>query len=54
VGLSHRSVFLHDGRAQNLTAAIQLHGGEADGARERFLGLEESAKEDLLRFLQSL
>lgn len=54
VGLSHRSVFLHDGRAQNLTAAIQLHGGEADGARERFLGLAESAREDLLRFLQSL
>ncbi|UCC25321.1 MAG: hypothetical protein JSU98_16605 [Gemmatimonadales bacterium] len=54
VGLSHRSVFLHDGRAQNLTAAIQFHGGEADGARERFLGLEESAKGDLLRFLESL
>ncbi len=54
MGLGHRSVFLHDGRAQNPTAAIQLHGGEADGARERFLGLDEDAQADLIRFLQSL
>jgi len=54
VGLSLRSVFLHDGRAQNLTDAIELHGGEAERSRDLFRSLTGASRQDLLRFLQSL
>ncbi|GMV05929.1 MAG: hypothetical protein AMXMBFR53_22060 [Gemmatimonadota bacterium] len=54
VGLGLRSVFLHDGRAQNLSSAVDLHGGEAARARDRFRALPQRARDDLIRFLQSL
>lgn len=54
VGLSLRSVFLHDGRAQRLVDAIQLHGGEAARSRDRFRSLPDRLREDVVRFLQSL
>ena len=38
-GLSRRTRFLHDGRAQSLEAAILAHGGEARRARQRFRAL---------------
>ncbi len=46
--------YLHDGRARTLSEAIVWHGGEADGARERFLRLEARERAALIRFLESL
>jgi CxxC motif-containing protein (DUF1111 family) len=54
LGLSARSIFLHNGRAQRLTDAIELHGGEAERSRDRYRSLPEEFKQDLIRFLQSL
>jgi CxxC motif-containing protein (DUF1111 family) len=46
--------FLHDGRARDLTEAILWHGGEAEAAREGFLGLSRPQRDDLIAFLNSL
>ncbi|MEX1258297.1 MAG: di-heme oxidoredictase family protein [Gemmatimonadota bacterium] len=46
--------YLHDGRARNLTEAILWHGGEAEGARDRFVALPGELRAALLRFLESL
>jgi CxxC motif-containing protein (DUF1111 family) len=54
MGLSLRSVFLHNGRAQRLVDAVELHGGEAAGSRALFRSLSENMRQDLVRFLQSL
>lgn len=53
-GLAHRRTYLHDGGAQSIAAAIERHGGEAAAARSRFQRLSEEARQNLLRFLQSL
>ena len=45
---------LHDGRAHSIRDAIELHGGEATPARDRFIQLTAGEQENLLRFLQSL
>ena len=45
---------LHDGRAQSIEEAILWHGGEAEQTRERFAGLSESARSDLINFVNSL
>lgn len=54
MGLSLRSVFLHNGRAQRLVSAVELHGGEAARSRDLFRSLSETMRQDLIRFLQSL
>lgn len=54
VGLGHRSEFLHNGRAQRLSDAILLHGGEAAAARDVFRRLTEEARRQVLAFLRSL
>ena len=54
VGLAHRSEFLHNGRAQRLSDAILLHGGEAAAARDVFRRLTDQARSQVLAFLQSL
>ncbi len=54
VGLGLRFEFLHDGRAQSLSEAILLHGGEATAARDAFRRLGDDERRQLLRFLQSL
>ena len=54
VGLGHRSEFLHDGRAQTIANAINLHGGEAAASRDVFRRLTPEARGQLLRFLRSL
>ncbi|HXV77004.1 MAG TPA: di-heme oxidoredictase family protein, partial [Candidatus Polarisedimenticolaceae bacterium] len=46
--------YLHDGRATTLTEAILAHGGEAEGARDGFASLTDSAKADVLIFLRTL
>ena len=54
MGLRFATAFLHDGRATTVRQAIELHAGEALGARNRFLRLTEFEKRALLRFLQTL
>ena len=52
--VSGHTLFLHDGRARNLSEAILWHGGEAKTAKAAFANLPESARNDLLAFLGSL
>lgn len=53
-GLRFRRPLLHDGAAANIEKAIERHKGEATAASDRFAGLTEGQKEDLLAFLRSL
>ena len=56
-GLGQRIFFLHDGRTTDLVEAIRAHqsyGSEANGVINRFNGLREDAKQDILNFLRSL
>jgi CxxC motif-containing protein (DUF1111 family) len=46
--------FLHDGRATTLEQAIELHGGEGSGARDRFKALSPADRAVLVAFLKSL
>ena len=46
--------FLHDGRARTLEEAILWHGGEAEGAKQRFKKLNASEREAVIRFLETL
>lgn len=54
VGLGLRQVYLHDGRAQTLSTAIELHGGEASQTLETFRRLNQASRDQLLAFLRSL
>lgn len=53
-GLGSRNLYLHDGRAATLDAAIRAHDGEAARARERYAALPSASREALLAFLRSL
>ena len=62
-GLGQRIFFLHDGRTNDLLEAIRAHGSagnlkfgpsEANAVIDRFNGLGEGDKQDLLNFLRSL
>lgn len=46
--------FLHDGRATTLEQAVEAHGGEAAGARDRFRALSAADRAALVAFLKSL
>ena len=48
------TMFLHDGRARSIEEAILWHGGEAEEARQRFMGLTVEERRALIRFLRSL
>ena len=52
--VSGHTLFLHDGRARNLTEAILWHGGEGQGARDRFAGMSAAERARLVAFLESL
>lgn len=52
--VSGHTLYLHDGRARNLTEAILWHGGEAQAARDKFADLPKSTRDDLLAFLESM
>ncbi len=54
VGLGHRSEFLHDGRAQRIRDAIELHGGEGAASRDIFRRLTQQARRQILAFLRTL
>lgn len=53
-GLGRTAPYLHDGRAATLEDAIVAHGGEAEGARDRFFALPDTDRAALLAFLLSL
>ncbi len=49
-----RLFLLHDGRARSIDEAIRQHGGEAAGSRDRYLILDGTDRDALIRFLESL
>ena len=48
--VSGHTLFLHDGRARNLTEAILWHGGEGEAARDKFAELPKADRDALARF----
>lgn len=54
MGVGLRERFLHSGDATSLEEAILRHGGEAERARQSFLGLPELDRHYLIRFLETL
>ncbi|HKU43326.1 MAG TPA: di-heme oxidoredictase family protein [Polyangiales bacterium] len=57
LGLRYLPRYLHDGRAETLDEAIELHGAEGSEARssvERFRALPASQRETLLQFVSAL
>ncbi|MGH6866160.1 MAG: di-heme oxidoredictase family protein [Methyloceanibacter sp.] len=48
------TLFLHDGRARNITEAILWHGGEAQASRDAFAELPKENRERLVVFVNSL
>jgi CxxC motif-containing protein (DUF1111 family) len=46
--------YLHDGRTSDLSEAIRLHGGEAERARNAFVGLSDADQKAVKAFLNSL
>lgn len=53
-GLRSRPIWLHDGRARTIDAAIQAHDGEAAIARGRYQLLSNNQRQQLLDFLNAL
>ncbi len=53
-GVSLTAPFLHDGRAETLEQAIEMHGGEAEASRDLFLGLTPVERADIIEFLEHL
>ena len=47
-------VYLHDGRARNLSEAILWHGGQANGQKEAFRNMAAGDRAALVKFLKSL
>jgi CxxC motif-containing protein (DUF1111 family) len=45
---------LHDGRARNVTEAVEWHDGEARAARVRFRALSASDKAALVAFVSGM
>jgi CxxC motif-containing protein (DUF1111 family) len=52
--VNNHTFLLHDGRARGLAEAILWHGGEGARARENFRLADQSERDALLKFLQSL
>ncbi|MFK2823142.1 di-heme oxidoredictase family protein [Arcobacter sp. YIC-80] len=46
--------FLHDGRASSIKEAIEMHGGEAQNARDKFMKLEVTDLEKLMEFIKAI
>ena len=53
-GVATTAPYGHDGRSVNLREVILRHGGEAQGARDGFAALSDSAQLELFEFLRSL
>lgn len=53
-GVADSAPYMHDGRADTLRDAIEMHGGEAGPSALRFARLSPEQQDSLMRFLQSL
>jgi CxxC motif-containing protein (DUF1111 family) len=53
-GVRARSVFLHDGRADDLPTAISMHAGQGKSAADAFNALTSSQQKDVVNFLSTL
>ena len=53
-GVADSAPYLHDGRALTLFEAIALHGGEAQGVRDRFLDLGPRGQNAIISYLGTL
>ncbi len=53
-GVADTGPYLHDGRAESLEDAIDLHEGEAAGVTARYRNLPRMAKLNLIDFLETL
>ena len=53
-GIADSAPYLHDGRAATLAEAIKLHAGQASSSANRFEGLSDVQKEELIAFLNTL
>ena len=53
-GVRLSAPFLHDGRAETLLEAVELHGGEAQAIRDAFAALSPDEKNDVIAFLEHL
>lgn len=53
-GLGRRNVYLHDGRAATIDAAVRAHAGEAARSRDRYVALPAAQRDRLIAFLRSL
>ena len=52
--VSGHTLFLHDGRARNVTEAIMWHGGEGQASRDAFAALSKEDRDRLVAFVNSL
>jgi len=52
--VSGHTLFLHDGRARDLTEAVLWHGGEGEASRDAFKRLHKRDRDALIAFLNSL
>ena len=48
------TLFMHDGSQTTLMGAINAHGGDAQAAKDRFSGLSNNQKNNIIDFLMSL
>ncbi|MGE3316006.1 MAG: di-heme oxidoredictase family protein [Planctomycetaceae bacterium] len=53
-GVADCAPYLHDGRAETLEKAIELHGGQAQKSADRFQKLSQSSRMNLIAFLKTL
>jgi CxxC motif-containing protein (DUF1111 family) len=53
-GLRDSAPYLHDGRADTISAAVAFHGGEGDDSASEFLRLSLRERQQVELFLQSL
>ena len=53
-GVSLVGPWLHDGRAETLFEAIEMHGGEAQSIRDAFMALSTEEQDQVIEFLEHL
>ncbi|MDJ0654741.1 MAG: di-heme oxidoredictase family protein [Xanthomonadales bacterium] len=53
-GVADSAPYLHDGRALTLDEAIRWHGGEAQSARDAYVGMSNGARRAIIAFLETL
>ena len=52
--VNQHTELIHDGRARNITEAIEWHDGEANGSRTKFEALTATERAQLVRFIEAL